>query len=100
MDTPARTKVPAPVFYVVWPAIYVSLALAFSLRPAARPAILAYVALSLAWIPLGPRDRSAGFLIILAMLWAALLAALAPGKLAGLLALPVAWTVAALILSS
>jgi hypothetical protein len=92
-------RVPPVVFYIVWPAIYISLAALFRrCSPLARAAILAYVLLSFAWILVSPRSRSAGFLIIAAMLWAA--AAIAVVCRNPLIALPLAWTITALVLSA
>jgi len=92
-------RVPPVVFYIVWPAIYISLAALFRrCSPLARAAILAYVLLSFAWILVSPRSRSAGFLIIAAMLWAA--AAIAVACRNPLIALPLAWTITALVLSA
>lgn len=104
-----RIRVPPFVFFVVWPLIYLSLAFVV-LRPGrqsvlAAAAVFAYVVLSYVWIAVAGGDSAGspeGFLLILGMLWAALVAfasAQRPSDRA-LLALPIAWTTAALIISS
>lgn len=104
--------IPAAVFYVVWPAIYASVAVV-AVRAGRRGAMLlrgalaAYVLLSLAWIALrwpwkepSSVAPTVPFLITAGMLWAALVGLGAAKDATGraLMGLPIAWTTAALIL--
>jgi tryptophan-rich sensory protein len=103
--------IPAAVFYVVWPAIYASVAVV-ALRAGRRGSLLlrvalgAYVLLSLAWIALRRSWEQPSvapavpFLITAGMLWAALvgLGTATDATSRALLGLPIAWTTAALIL--
>jgi hypothetical protein len=95
---------PAATFGVAWLLVYGCLAAVCVLcaaEPACRALVLAAVALTWAWILVRPASRAGGFLLIAAAI-ALLLAAmgLAGRPLArALLGLPVAWLVAALVLS-
>lgn len=95
---------PAATFGVAWVLVYGCLAAVCVLcgdDPACRALVLAAVAVTWAWILVRPASRAGGFLLIAAAI-ALLLAALG---LAGrplaraLLGLPIAWLVAALVLS-
>lgn len=95
---------PRATFAVAWVLVYLSLAAACVLcekDPAARVLVLVAVGMTWAWILVRPASAAAGFLLIAAAI-AALLAAfgIATRPLArAALAIPLAWLVAALVLS-
>lgn len=108
-DAPSAStlRLPGATFAVAWTLVYLCLALACALlgkerTPAAtraRALILLAVALTWAWIIVRPASEAAGFIIIVAAI-ASLLAAFGLAKNAALLALPIAWLIAALVLSA
>jgi hypothetical protein len=99
----SQSFLPAATFGVAWFLVYLCLAAACVVlrrNPAARALILLAVALTWAWIVVRPESEAAGFLVIAAAVAALLAAAGLAGKpAAALTAIPVAWLLAALVLS-